>query len=176
VWISNQVGNTGMLTGTERLDDSATAPLTSRPFNPNPDAYKPPPQNITGAPALSYNLEVINPDFQFPQVWRTNIAVDHRLPWDLIATFEAIYNRDVNGIYYINANLPDAQSAFTGATRGRWTGPSCNSPTAGLCSNRINNATGNQVSSAAEEPERGPPWNLAAPSKSVPRRLWIKGA
>ncbi len=36
VWISNQVGNTGMLTGTERLDNT-----TLRPFNPNPDRYKP---------------------------------------------------------------------------------------------------------------------------------------
>ena len=29
----------------------------------------------------SYELNVTDPDFKFPQVWRTNIAVDRRLPW-----------------------------------------------------------------------------------------------
>ena len=36
VWISNQVGNTGVLTGTERVDNTI-----ARPFNPDPDFYKP---------------------------------------------------------------------------------------------------------------------------------------
>ena len=30
------------------------------------------------------------------------------LPWGLVATAEYLYNRDINGIYYINANLPAA--------------------------------------------------------------------
>ena len=83
-------------------------------------AYKP--TNVTGAPAASYELNVTDDDFKFPQVWRTNIAVDRRLPGGITGTAEFIYNRDVNGIYYINANLPAAQTAFTGAdTRPRWT-------------------------------------------------------
>ena len=48
-------------------------------------------------------------------MWRTNIAVDQRLPGAWTGTAEYLYNRDVNGIYYINANLPAAQAAFTGA-------------------------------------------------------------
>ena len=35
VWISNQVGNTGVLTGFSQLDNT-----TARPFTPNTDAYK----------------------------------------------------------------------------------------------------------------------------------------
>ena len=43
-----------------------------------------------------------------------------------MATGEFLYNRDVNGIYYINANLPAAQSAFAGVdNRPRWTGVAC---------------------------------------------------
>ena len=35
-----------------------------------------------------------------------------------------MYNKDVNGIYYINANLPAAQTTFVGAdNRPRWTEP-----------------------------------------------------
>ena len=33
-----------------------------------------------GAPAAAYELALTDPDFKFPQVWRSNIAVDHRLP------------------------------------------------------------------------------------------------
>ena len=55
-------------------------------------------------------------------MWRSNIALDQRLPWDTIGTAEFIYSKDVNGISYINANLPAAQTSFTGAdNRPRWT-------------------------------------------------------
>ena len=108
MWISNQIGNTGMLTGFIQDDN-----VTTRPFNPNPDFYKP--ATVTGAPAASVDLAVTDPDFTFPQTWRSNVGVDQKLPWGMIGTAEFIYNRDVNGIYYINANLPAAQSAFVGA-------------------------------------------------------------
>ncbi|HVD62161.1 MAG TPA: TonB-dependent receptor [Gemmatimonadaceae bacterium] len=139
VWISNQIGNTGMLTG---FDDFTNT--TARPFNPDPNRYKP--TTITGAPAASYELALTDPNFKFPALWRTDLGVDQRLPLGLIGTLEWIYNKDRNGIYYINANLPAAQSNFTGAdTRLRWVGTSCNSPTPAPCSNRINNAAGNVV-------------------------------
>ena len=38
------------------------------------------------------------------------------------ATAEFLYNRDVNGLYYINANLPAAQTAFSGADTPRRAG------------------------------------------------------
>ena len=59
--------------------------------------------------------------FRFPQTWRTNIGVDRRLPWGLIGTLDYIYNRDLNAPVYVNANLPAAQSAYTGVdNRPRW--------------------------------------------------------
>jgi hypothetical protein len=115
VWLSNQIGNTGMLTGFQQLDNT-----TARPFNPDPNAYKP--TSVTGAPASSYELAVTDPDFKFPQVWRSNLAVDKKLPWGLVGTLEGIYSRDINGIFYIDANLPAPQTAFVGAdNRPRWT-------------------------------------------------------
>ncbi len=115
VWISNQIGNTGVLTGFDTIINT-----TTRPFNPNPDAYKPT-GTPTGAPAATYELALTDPTFKFPQVWRSNIALDRRLWGGVTSTTEYIFNRDVNGIYYINANLPAAQSAYTGADpRLRW--------------------------------------------------------
>jgi hypothetical protein len=144
VWISNQIGNNGVLTGFDNITNT-----TARPFNPNPDRYKPNPDSLTGAPAASYELALTDPDFKFPQVWRSNIAVDRKLPWDLTGTVEFLYSQDINGIYYINANLPAAQAAYTGAdTRPRWT------------SNRINANVPNAI--VLKNQNVGTSWNIAA--------------
>ncbi len=87
VWISNQLGNTGVL---QRRASPRRTP-TAFPFNTNPDRYKP--TNVTGAGAASFELNVTDNDFKFPQVWRNNIAVDHRLPGGVTGTVEFIYNQ-----------------------------------------------------------------------------------
>ena len=158
VWISNQLGNTGVLQGSTSNDTASNQTTTQFPFSTNVDRYKP--TNVTGAPATSYELNVTDENFRFPQVWRSNIAVDRRLPGGFTGTAEFIYNRDVNGIYYINANLPAAQTAFAGAdTRPRWT------------NNRINNVTGNQVTSAIvmKNQDIGRNWNIAF---SASKPMW----
>jgi outer membrane receptor protein involved in Fe transport len=115
VWISNQIGNTGVLTGLVQVSNTK-----AYPFNPNPDKYKP--TTVTGAPAATYELALTDPTFKFPQQWRSNIAVDQKLPFGLIATAEFLYGREINGIYYINANQTAPNTNFTGPdTRPRWT-------------------------------------------------------
>jgi hypothetical protein len=161
VWISNQLGNTGVLIG-ELLEDN----VRTRPFNPDTRRYWP--SNVTGEGASSYELNVTDPDFKFPQVWRNNIAVDRRLPWDMVGTVEFLYNKDINGIYYINANLPAAQTAFAGVdNRPRWT------------NTRLNNAAGNAVTSAIvmKNQSVGSSWNISTSlSKPLYHGLIIKGA
>ncbi|HMP99559.1 MAG TPA: TonB-dependent receptor, partial [Cyclobacteriaceae bacterium] len=131
VWISNQVGNNGILTGFEQLDNT-----NARPFNPNPDHYKP--TTVTGAPAASYELASTDPGFRFPQIWRTNIGVDQKLPWGMIGTVEFIYNRDVNGVYYINSNLIEPTANFTGPdTRPLYPGGTANRINSNITSNIV---------------------------------------
>ena len=60
VWISNQIGNTGVLTGFDQPADNTFA----RPFNPNPDAYKP--ANVTGAPATQLRAGADRSRLQVP--------------------------------------------------------------------------------------------------------------
>ena len=157
VWISNQIGNTGVLTGFEELNNT-----TARPFNPNPDRYKP--QTVTGAPASSYELALTDPDFKFPQVWRTNVALDRRLPLDITGTVEFLYNRDVNGIYYINANLAPPTGTFAGAdNRPRWAG-----------SNRINANVANAV--VLKNQNVGRSWNLSGSLEKTFRAGFLKAA
>jgi hypothetical protein len=157
VWISNQIGNTGVLTGFQTLDNT-----TARPFHPDPNHYKP--TNVTGEPASSYELALTDPDFKFPQIWRSNIAVDQRLPWRLTGTVELLYNKDVNGIYYINANLPAAQTSFAGAdNRPRWT------------SNRIHSHIFNAV--VLKNQSVGSSWNFATTlSRTTQFGLSLRGA
>ncbi|OFW02448.1 MAG: hypothetical protein A3I61_13150 [Acidobacteria bacterium RIFCSPLOWO2_02_FULL_68_18] len=174
VWVSNQIGNTGVLIG-ERIVDNTTA----FPFHPDPDHYKP--TTVTGGGASSYALNVTDRDFRFPQVWRSNIAVDRRLPGGIVSTTEFLYAKDVNGIYYINANLPAAQSAFTGAdARPRWVGTPCAATgQAGGCVTRINNDPGNQVTVnyVLKNGNKGSSWNFAQTlSKATSFGLSLRGA
>lgn len=143
VWISNQIGANGILTGFERLDNTRL-----RPFNPDPNRYKP--ISVTGAPAASYELAFTDPEFKFPQLWRSNLAVDQKLPFGLIGTAEFLYNRDVNGIYYINANLQKPNTAFVGAdARPRWT-----------TTNRINSKVDNAI--VLKNQDKGYTWSMTA--------------
>jgi outer membrane receptor protein involved in Fe transport len=125
VWISNQIGNNGVLTGTILETAAAGTSLGSRPFDPRPTRYVPT-GPVTGAPALQYQLALTDKDFKFPQVWRTNLAVDHRFKSGWRGTVEFIWGQDVNGIYYINANQPESDGNFTGPdARERWFTDKC---------------------------------------------------
>lgn len=145
VWISNQIGNNGILTGFE--DINLTNGTNTRPFNPDINRYKP--TNVNGSPAPTYELNFTEPNFSFPQIWRTNIGADLRIPFGLVAGAEYINTRDLNGMYYINANLTPANTAFTGPdNRPRWT-----------TTNRIfSNISGAYV---LQNQSAGRAWNLA---------------
>ena len=124
VWISNQIGNNGVLTGFEQIDNTSTRPFTTTPGQFIENASTP----------TSFNIDITDEDFKFPQVWRTNIALDKKLPWGLVATLEFIYNKDVNGINYQNINEETATATFAGPdNRPRY-------PGSGLSGSALNNA------------------------------------
>jgi hypothetical protein len=160
VWISNQLGNSGVLIG-----EIVAQNTTAFPFDTDINRYKP--ANVTGEGAASFELNVTDPDFKFPQVWRTNLAVDRRLPGGVTGTLEFIYNKDVNGTAYYNANLPAAQAAFTGVDgRPRWT------------ANRINNTAPNIITNAIILTNQGfgKSWNLSGSLSKTMHGLTLRGA
>ena len=161
VWISNQLGASGVLIGEVTQDNT-----TAFPFNPNVDTYKP--TNVTGEGASSFELDVTDPDFKFPQLWRTNVGVDQRLPWGMTGTVEFLFSKDVNGYAYYNANLPAPQASFAGVdTRPRYT------------SNRINNTPGNVITNAfiLTNQSEGTSWNFSASlMKNSASGLSVRGA
>jgi hypothetical protein len=164
VWLSNQIGNTGVLTGF--TDQSNTSAF---PRNPNPDAYKP---TATGGVPASYELAVTNNNFKFPQVWRTSIGADHRLPLGFTGTADFLYNRDVNGIYYINANQAAPTHNFTGPDARPYLGTA--TALGGAANQKINQqVTDNTV---LKNENVGHSWNLALSAQRNINRFFVKAA
>ena len=108
VFISNQVGNNGVLTG---YIDSDNKGATKYGFTPNPAQYYTP-----STPTLpsTFDLAFTDKNYKFPQVWKTNIAIDQKLPYGLIGTIEGIYNSNINAVHYYNANLDVPTGNFAG--------------------------------------------------------------
>ena len=108
VFISNQVGNNGVLTGYIDNDNKGT---TKYGFTANPAQYY-----IPATPTLpsTFDLAFTDANYKFPQVWKTNLAVDQKLPLGFIGTVEGIYNNNLNAVHYYNANLAAPIGKFVG--------------------------------------------------------------
>ena len=107
VWISNQVGNNGVQSGSISTNNTTAYPFST-------DVRRNIPATVT-RPAPSYNIAVTDKDFKFPQVFRSNLAIDQQLPWGMIATAEFMYTKFVNNVNYINANATEASGTLKGA-------------------------------------------------------------
>jgi hypothetical protein len=62
----------------------------------------------------SFFINVMAPDFKWPQVWNTNLAVDHMFPGDWLLTLEGIYGKDINAVVLYNADLPPTNETLPG--------------------------------------------------------------
>ena len=52
-----------------------------------------------------YYLNVTAPNFKWPQVWRTNLGLDIKLPKDYVLSLDAVYTKDVNAMFIRNYGL-----------------------------------------------------------------------
>ncbi len=106
VWVSNQYSNTGMDLGRYYVT------------NPNPsffvtDAFG---QPKSPSPDTSGDINLIDKDYKFPQVLKTNFAFDKKLPFGFTGTVEFVYSKSLNEIFYTNINVgPNGKTnAFDG--------------------------------------------------------------
>lgn len=118
VFISNAVGNNGMQAGSISQDNT-----TVYPFSPNILRNTPVPN--PGTPAPSYNIAPIEKNFRFPQVFRTNLAIDQKLFWGIVGSAEFLFTQSLSNIFYYNANQKVPTTTFTGPDkRPRFAGSS----------------------------------------------------
>ena len=95
VWISNQFSNTGM--EFTRLDIR----------NPTFTFVKDPLNQPTGGAGLTSEVDLIDSNFTYPQLFRANVAIDRELPFGIIGTVELIYSKNLHEINYQNKNIRD---------------------------------------------------------------------
>ncbi len=117
VWVSNQVGNNGILTGFVSGTNT-----TKYKFTPEVNNFIPRNGDGSVKQPTTFDIAITDEDYRFPQVWKSNIAVDQKLPMGFVLTAELLYNKNFNAINYFNANLPAATGNFNGVdTRKRFT-------------------------------------------------------
>ncbi|MBD0295643.1 MAG: TonB-dependent receptor, partial [Flavisolibacter sp.] len=80
VWISNQASNNG-------VDFGSFVKTSGIVFSPDVNANRP----ANAVANTQYNLAISDKNFKFPQIFRTNVAVDRRIFWDITATLEGVY-------------------------------------------------------------------------------------
>ena len=113
VWLSNQASNNGVDFGSMSVKPGLNGIPADDPkliFQSDVNANIP----VNATANKSYNLAVSDSKFKFPQLFRANIAVDYKLPFDIIGTLEGIYNKDINAVYHQNINLPTTGTALLG--------------------------------------------------------------
>jgi len=125
VFLSNQIGNNGVLTGFIQ-----SANTTKYKFTNDASTY------IPETPTLpsTFDIAATDGDFKYPQVWKSNLAIDQKLPMGFVFSVEGLYNKNINAVNYFDANLEAATTTFTGPdNRPRF-------PGSGLTGTNLNSA------------------------------------
>ena len=102
-------GGTGIFTG--RVPFVWVGNVISNPGN-NPNLAPPnaPIKTRKGSQlAPSFDLNAMTDDFEWPQVWTTDLGIDRQLPWGTLGTLELIYTKDLKAIFVRNADLSAAK-------------------------------------------------------------------
>ena len=136
VWLSNAVSNNGLFFG---QFTSTAVPFDNTgdgyPYNFAQTPYISPEKNysnlVSGTPTLVTNpldrnygrssivpaVNTLAKNFKFPQVWRSNIAIDQKLPGGVVGTLEFIYTKDINAVLIRDANLAPSTATLAGDGR-----------------------------------------------------------
>jgi hypothetical protein len=119
VYLTNMPTNSGMYQVSALANASQLAQIT---FNPNPGAWK----SLFTAPAPTPNsagFVLIDPNYKFPQVWRSNVGVDKTFGQGFVFSADVMYSKDLNATIMRNANQsnPTATVNLGGSSRPSFT-------------------------------------------------------
>ena len=121
VWFTNQPTASGTvqspeigITGENLPDDFRFNPDFREQINNYPGLF---PQAVSTTLASGASIAEVHKDFKMPRIWRSNLAGDIELPYNMILTLEALFSKDVNAVVQQNMNLPEADNVFSGPDR-----------------------------------------------------------
>lgn len=99
VWISNAYGNTGL--DYVRFTCSRAGEVPQFVADPSNQ-----PRSCAGSTSLAPNeINTVDPNFEQPQVFRTSLGLDRRLPFGFTGTLEGLYTKTVNDVRYENLTV-----------------------------------------------------------------------
>jgi hypothetical protein len=107
VWASNAYTNTGL----EQLQLTCTGAAVPA-FTIRPDSQY---TSCVGGGALALPRPAIvyfDQDFKLPQRLSVALGMDRRLPWDMVATVDLLYNKAVNQFLLEDVNLVEGGTSF----------------------------------------------------------------
>jgi hypothetical protein len=114
VWLSNQYGNTGVQFTNLSVTFNANNQIA---FVANPDAQ---PTTVTGGATGRQTINLVDPDYKYPEIIRGNLAIDRDLGiLGLVGTAELVFSRDRQNIFYQNINFIPNGTAPDGRTTYR---------------------------------------------------------
>lgn len=116
VWLTNMPTNSGMYQNSVALrntNPNEAAILQGITFNPNVDAYASLFPPVAGA-TIPSNIVMVDRNFKFPQVFRTDLAMDKNLGNGFNLTLEGLITKDINAIRMRNANLKEPTGMVNG--------------------------------------------------------------
>ena len=103
VWLSNCWSNTGMeMKGVTYNSKYTTVPKLG---TYGTDAVAA--MNSASGTAANPDICTVSKDFKYPQVFRTNLALEQTLPQDIKVTLEGLYSKTLNNVYFENLALSD---------------------------------------------------------------------
>ena len=114
VFVTNAYGNTGVTFGRVACTTAGTIPTFAFDINNMPT-------QCAGAAALAppaASVVFYDPSFRYPQDMRVTFGIDHRLPWEMAGTFDLMYRKSLNALYYNDVNLVAGGTSLGEANRG----------------------------------------------------------
>jgi hypothetical protein len=107
ILVGNAYGNTGLggvTLGCTNAAGGGGVPAFSTDVSALPKSCAtstPPPLGQAGTAGIN----VTDPNFKYPQNFTTSFGFDRLLPGGVVGTFEALYRKDINGMYVRDLNL-----------------------------------------------------------------------
>ncbi len=115
VWFTNQPNSSGTIQSPEIMITNKTQIEALRKngklfqanfkdmINNNPNAFS----QTKGVLKSGSSFAEVSKDFKMPQIWRTNLAADFELPYNMVFTLEGLFSKDINAVVQRDVNLQE---------------------------------------------------------------------
>ena len=104
VWLENAYVNSGnVITFLNCNTSGSQAPAPAFQLDPSSITTC---RNGQGTKPIG-DVNFLAKDLKFPQPLRASLAYDRSLPWNLVATFEGLYSKTLNQLFFVSKNVQD---------------------------------------------------------------------